>query len=558
MDLEKVTAQIRPRRGWEAIDLGISLVQQHAKTLYKIWFVISLPFFLIFALLLNSEPTIMILSLWWIKPILERPLLHFLSRELFGEGLTAKQCIKAFFSLAKIQWFASLSWRRLSFTRSFDLPLIQLEGLKGQDRTRRLRVIHSGDSGSAVWLTIIFALTETIFYFSFISFIFLLIPEIYLENFDLWKWMTADSESNLTAFVFNLLSYLGMSIVAPFYVACGFALYLNQRTHLEAWDIELSFKRLATRLTEKSSNIKVNLASLLFASFFALAIGGIYPTDASAEQEPSIIESQQQSSIEDSLKKAEREFEDKLADKNETAVTNNNDIEEINHEQAKTIITEIKEGEDFHQIVTEENIRRIKSVETETKNSTSNYSSGWLIFAKIFALLVEFALWIFIAVLLIFLILKYRHLLVRATPNKKIKKARPEKLFGLDLNSDSLPEKPWLVAQELIEQKKFREALSLLYRASLVWYIENSEVLIKEGYTELECLKQIAKHTAKNNHTYLKNLTNSWRNLAYAHLTPSVEDMQNLCTHWPKVMRSNTDLQSNSDINKTSSKEASQ
>ena len=33
----------------------------------------------------------------------------------------------------------------------------------------------------------------------------------------------------------------------PFYVAAGFALYLNRRTLLEGWDIELALRRIAER-----------------------------------------------------------------------------------------------------------------------------------------------------------------------------------------------------------------------------------------------------------------------------------------------------------------------
>jgi len=35
----------------------------------------------------------------------------------------------------------------------------------------------------------------------------------------------------------------------PIYVACGFSLYLNRRTVLEAWDLELVFRRLRQRLS---------------------------------------------------------------------------------------------------------------------------------------------------------------------------------------------------------------------------------------------------------------------------------------------------------------------
>jgi hypothetical protein len=41
----------------------------------------------------------------------------------------------------------------------------------------------------------------------------------------------------------DLLMLLAMSVMAPFYVAAGFALYLGRRTRLEAWDLELAFGR---------------------------------------------------------------------------------------------------------------------------------------------------------------------------------------------------------------------------------------------------------------------------------------------------------------------------
>ncbi len=36
---------------------------------------------------------------------------------------------------------------------------------------------------------------------------------------------------------------LAVLLIEPFYVAAGFAMYLNRRAELEAWDIEQEFKR---------------------------------------------------------------------------------------------------------------------------------------------------------------------------------------------------------------------------------------------------------------------------------------------------------------------------
>jgi len=516
MDLEKVTAKIRPRRGWEAIDLGMSLAQKHAIVLYKIWFTISLPVYVLLSVLLAGSPIFAILSFWFLLPILERPLLHFLSRELFGEGLSAKQCVKAFFSVAKIQWFMSLTLRRFSFTRSFDLPLIQLEGLKGNARSKRLRVIHSGDSGSAVWLTVILFLVELIFYLSIITLMFLMIPEAYIDDFDLWQWMSMDTESEMAAQVFNFLAYISISIVAPFYVASGFALYINQRTQLEAWDIELAFKRLATRLSERSANSNVRLASWASICFLIFSMSFLSPQSVKASE------------VEEEVTKTEikdPDWKEKL------------DLENLSHINAKKLIKEIKNGEDFHQMETVESNEYRSTPDLDDIDDTPlDFSPGWFTFAKILAVIIEFALWIFVAVLVLFLILKYKHLIVRSVGNKKIPKKRPKKLFGLDLNSESLPDKPWLVAKQMIDNKQYREALSLLYRASLIWYIDHSDAVIKEGYTELECLKQITTSVNQQSSLYMENLTNNWRGLAYAHQIPELNQLNELCDNWPNVM----------------------
>ena len=521
MELEKVTAKIRPRRGWEAIDLGVTLVQNHAKVLYKIWFLTSLPVFLLISIVLYSSPLWATFCLWWLKPILERPILHFLSRELFGESLTVKQCAKDFYSVAKIQWFASLTWRRLSFTRSLDLPLIQLEGLKSLKRASRLKTLHSGDSGSAVWLTVVFFIIELTLYFSFIMLIFLLVPDVYLDELELLSWFAWESDSYMINFFSNCLIYLVMSFVAPFFVACGFSLYLNQRTHLEAWDIELSFKRLASRLAEKSENFTVRLASILLASCLIFSSTLINPKVLQAEE------------VENTPNQSEQQ------------------VVALDHDSAKNLIKEIKEGEDFHQMELRESNRFNGDFDfdwSEGESSSSSSSSGWLIFAQFLAMLVEFALWIFIAVLVIFLVLKYKHLMGFSIANKKIKHKRPKKIFGLDLEHESLPDKPWLVAKQLVEDEQYREAVSLLYRASLIRYIDQNNVLIKEGFTELECLAQIVQQVSLASQGYIKKLTNTWRGLAYAHEVPSKSVLVDLCDSWPVVMKLDSQKKSSSGI----------
>ena len=533
MDLEKVTAKIRPRKGWESVDLGVALAQQHLIPLYKIWFLTTLPFFLLISIISYQDSIWGYIVFWWLKPIWERPLLHFLSRELFGERLSVKSCVSQIFKLAKIQWFASLTWRRLSFTRSLDLPIIQLEGLAGEQRSSRLKVIHSVGSGASVWLTILFVFTEIILYFGFLALAYILLPTPISESINFFQWITADAEGGITDFLMILLTYLSVSIIAPFYVACGFSIYLNQRTQLEAWDIELAFKRLAKKLELQSENGIVKLASWIPALGFAFLLSTMPASNLFAQENSEGVTTE--------LRKLN-------ADNSEN--TSGDVTEQITeHDRAKELIKKIKQGEDFHQVTTEHRIVRRKSGDENTSKikSSNNGSFSFLILVgRIISWIAEFALWVFVVILLLFLIIKYRHLLTGIKPIKADKKRRPKKLFGLDMQSDSLPSQPWKVALELIEQGEFRKATSLLYRASLIWYIDNTAVVIKEGDTELECLSKISRHAKTNDSQFMQQLTERWRKLAYAHQLPEKDDLIHLCQQWPIVLK--TDKQIDSEL----------
>ena len=138
MDLNKISMRLRPRGPYETIDLGFP----HGpgpigKKLYKIWFVITLPLMLI--LLVAFYPGNLIwaaLIFWWLKPLLERPLLHYLSRILFGSDMSLSETLLTSVKPTFRQVFSTLTFRRLSFTRSFDAPIVQLEELKGTRRSQ--------------------------------------------------------------------------------------------------------------------------------------------------------------------------------------------------------------------------------------------------------------------------------------------------------------------------------------------------------------------------------------------------------------------------------------
>lgn len=245
MQLNRIQAVVRPRNPWESIDLGFSMVQQWWKPLYQIWFTLMLPLFLSIFLLFYENLLIATLIFWWLKPLYDRILLHFFSRALFGEQPTIRQTLKILPRLLfKTRLFWVLSLGRLEFARSFNLAVWQLEGLQGPKASERRRLLQMHTRSTAVWLTIVCIHFELLLQLSLFVLAYLMLP--ITENSDFFYTLFYE-----TALWVEMLSFIFMfliiSIIEPLYVAAGFALYLNRRTHLEGWDIELIFRQIAAK-----------------------------------------------------------------------------------------------------------------------------------------------------------------------------------------------------------------------------------------------------------------------------------------------------------------------
>ena len=76
------------------------------------------------------------------------------------------------------------------------------------------------------------------------------------------------------------LYWLAVTLSEPVYIAAGFGLYLNRRTQLEAWDLELVFRRLAARARSLASAVAALLPVAL------LCAGLAFSTPASADSPP--------------------------------------------------------------------------------------------------------------------------------------------------------------------------------------------------------------------------------------------------------------------------------
>ncbi len=176
MQLNKAQAVLRSRNPWEAMDLGIVLARRHAGLLMATWAAITVPLFLILTMIFWQQPTVAVLIIWWLKPAFERLPLYILSNALFANTPSFTASIKAWPKLLKPQLLASLTWRRLSMTRSFDLPVQQLEGVAGPERQQRLVTLGRQYTRTPTWLTIIGLHIEMALWLGLIVLLYLLIP----------------------------------------------------------------------------------------------------------------------------------------------------------------------------------------------------------------------------------------------------------------------------------------------------------------------------------------------------------------------------------------------
>ena len=188
------------------------------------------------------------LALWWLEPLYDRAVLHVLSRAVFGEVTAARSVLRSW-----RQWagglIASLTLHRFDMARSFNLPVRQLEGQRGRDARARRSVLGRRARGHAVWLTLVWLHFEAALLWSAGAMTGLLLPaELERARGADDRFLGGFFDVMQAASVTDALVYAAvLFFLEPFYVAAGFGLYLNRRTLLEGWDIEVALRRIAER-----------------------------------------------------------------------------------------------------------------------------------------------------------------------------------------------------------------------------------------------------------------------------------------------------------------------
>lgn len=480
MRLEDLTIALRPRQPWEAADLGCALVRRDYGQVLLLWLISTVPLWILLALLLRDHPHVFALTAWWLKPLYDRLPLYYLSRAAFGSKPSFKETLREWPRLWSRFLLSALFIRRLSFIRSFALPVWMLEGQRGKAVKRRLRALAADGGSSGTSVTWVFVKLEVAVWLGIMALVSSLGPASGLPD---WSELFLDSESYLDTphaqLWFSYVLYLcAMTVVEPFYVGAGFGLYLNSRTKIEGWDIELVFRRLAARLRPMA--------------VAALAFVFILPSALSAQVSPSKPQTSQ--AVADALKEilAKPEFKE--------------------HSRTQRVW--------------------IPDPTEEAKNSQGSLPDGPALGRLFYGLAIAV-----VAVLLLltarWLILNKHLFLTGRFKSKHSPEAGPKVIMGLDITSASLPTDIVKAAQAAWAEGQPKEALSLLYRGTLSRLVEQRRLPIRDSDTEDDCLLKVAQMGDVAVTDFFRHLTLAWVRMAYAGVAAREVEFEDLCRTWP-------------------------
>jgi hypothetical protein len=464
--LTELAVELRRRTPWEAIDLGLSMMQRWRRAVYVPHLIVSGAFmaFAILSAWLVERPWVAVLLIWYAKPLYDRVVLYVLSRAVFGSLPRPREVLAAWREWLGSGLFAALFFRWWpDLARSFNLPVRQLEGQAGAAGRERRGVLGRRARGHAVWLTVVCMHFEWVLFAMLGGLAELMLPAKATEHDSLRELFTSG----------DLFTYGGAAgyavavlLLEPFYVAAGFGLYLNRRTLLEGWDIEVALRRIAER----------HAAAVWLLVGFVFCIGVL----------PSPVHAQEKA--------------------------------------PKQVIKEILADKDFGY---ERDATRWQARNpSKPREPGASPDLSWLAtLGQALAKIIEVALWVLAGVAVAYALWFLVRLLPRGGDEPPREPYRPPPaLFGMELAPETLPADVGAAAADLVRAGKLREALSLLYRGSLSNLVHKRGVQLLASHTEAEVLSLSGREI----HSYLEKLIDAWRLCAYAKRSPGAAEVERL------------------------------
>ena len=489
MDITRLTFVARKRNSWEVFDLTQLLVRKNFISMMKIMLLMYIPVALISWGLFSASTAMLIL--WWVKPLLERPLLDFLAKESFSQPTSAWSCIRSIKYLSVKDIFLMLTIRRLSPNRAYLAPIEQLEKIKGNVRNKRENVLlHRNKHKQTFWMVFCVNI-ETLLTLLFVWVVFNFIPEgVKVDDQFLLTNLSNGSFDHIYFF-----SYLvAIQLIAPFFVTGGFLAYINGRINLEGWDLELAFKQIAKRLT------KFSLAILM-----VITTGLLDSTPVMAVETASSAVKQNESTQKKTLTKLE---------------------------QTRNEVAQIYQDNEL--------VEKAYIWQPVNNDKKKEYNFDWLkdFFKTLsgFGTLIGYVFWLLLISLTVWVVFKlysygggtwFKSTSVQHS-DKKIKEESSLPIFFESISENSWPEDLLKAAEQANIAAKYREALMYLLKYSFDFAEQKSAGVIHASMSEKECEKALISVLPKELHAQYQKLFFVWVQQAWAHKNATQEQVFDL------------------------------
>lgn len=561
MKLETLTVELRPRSPWEAMELGSALVRKHAGAIWIPWLLVTGAVFVVLNLAAWAIGHIWLagLLMWWLRPAFDRIPMYVLSRAVFGSVPRVAETLRAQLTWGWRPMRGHLTWRRLSPLRAVMLPIDLLEGADRARLGERRRVIGVGLGGYAVQLFVMCANFILAIELSLLLLTAIAVPNELLPEAARAAWaMITEAPPPWALIALNLLDWLAVAFIEPFYIGAGFGLYLNRRTQLEAWDLEIAFRRMRNRL-EAAGGALLPIALLAFALLLPMAM----PAQARDDTTPPSTSTPSKQTVAQEavgappiiVPEAAKEPQndkaptDAAAAPDAAAKTGANDKTKAAAEPEAQIETSTLDeifGEDTadHAVFDKAVGQAYQDPLLRPKQKTTTWERRdkkkdkepeeadvpelkWL--AALVGFVAEYGLWCLVGVLVLMLAITAK----RWWPWLLGAAARPEdepmpvETTAISHN-EPLPPDIATVARRLWAEGQPRRALALLYRASVEAMSARVDAHLPPGATEAECLRLSRRMPVAEDRDIFQRMVRIWQYAAYGQRLPAADEFDAL------------------------------
>lgn len=500
MDLDRISVVLRPRAPREALDLGAVMLRANARAVWSAWFAFTVPVFVLCNALgvWLGRPWLGMLLVWWLKPLFDRLPLYVLSRAVFDSAPGWRDTLRGQWQWGWRSTLVSLTWLRIDSSRALRLPMELLEGAPRRQRAARWKVLRRRIVTDITMLTYGCLQFELVLFLSVCLLALLLVPHEWRPE-SLGSFIRHDVRGATTVWWLLAagLAYLAMSVIEPLYVACGFAMYLNRRTQLEAWDIDLAFQRLRTRLQSLGKVLLVLLVIGSSLPSWAQAKAAAPPAEKTSMSSPEQVFKQPLDSRDQAFAKAaDKAYRDKHFGGEHTS--------------------------------------RQWVLRDRFKPNDSPTTMPFEGFGQVLAAVLNVLLWLLLAAAvaaLLYFAWRWRGRLLPSKHAPDTPLAQAHRV--VDTAEAPLPNDVATAARALWQAQRRREALALLYRGCVAQTAGLLQLPLSAEATEADWLRQAAGISDPARRQRVVTIVRTWQFAAYADRYPADADLENLLEGWP-------------------------